>query len=66
MSNVRYEKVHREKAVREKKFLVTIAVNGRHIGDDSMLVQGVADLEFAKLVTKLGLEFLNSNQGKRR
>jgi hypothetical protein len=56
--NVRYEKDQRERAIREKKFLVTIAVNGKHIGDDSMCIQGLADLEFAKRLSNIGLEFL--------
>lgn len=62
--NVRYEKQHREKAKREKKWLVTVEVNGKHLRDDSMCVQGCVDLEFAKRVRDFGLEMFRKPKNK--
>ena len=33
MSNVRYDKALREHAKKERKFLVTVAVDGREVGE---------------------------------
>ena len=35
---VHYEKAMRERAAREKKFLVTISIEGKHLKDDSCTV----------------------------
>jgi hypothetical protein len=64
MSNVRYEKPMRERAKREKKFLVTVAVDGRQAGDDSCTVQRVADLQLARRIANLALELLNESKAK--
>jgi hypothetical protein len=55
---VHYETAMRERAKREKKFLVTINVDGREAGDDSCTVQRLADLDTAQHLTKLAVELL--------
>lgn len=48
-----------DRAKREKLFLVTLAIDGRLIGDDSMTVQTAVDLKLAKRLLKIGLWLLN-------
>jgi len=57
---VHYDKALRERAKQQKKFLVTISVDGKEIGDDSCTVQRCADLKMARRVTGLALELLKS------
>ena len=58
MKNVRYEKAQREKAKREKKYLVTIDVNGHGIAGDSATVQRIADEAMAKRVAQLAIKLM--------
>jgi hypothetical protein len=55
----------REKAKRERKFLVMLKVDGRHLADDSMTVTAAVTLEVAKKVRDLGLEILNHRKARR-
>jgi hypothetical protein len=64
MSNVRYEKKMRDRAKREKKFLVTVAVDGREVRDDSCTVQVLADLKLAKRMANLAVELLNGGSSR--
>ena len=57
---VRYDKTLRERAKTERKFLVTVAVDGRQIGDDSCTVQMLADLKLAQRIGKLVLDLLKT------
>jgi hypothetical protein len=61
---VHYEKAMRERAAREKKFLVTISIEGKHLKDDSCTVQALADLPKAKELTKIALELFKREKTK--
>jgi hypothetical protein len=56
---VRYEKPMRERAKAERKFLVTVAIDGRPAGDDSCTVQCLADLPTAKRIAAIAVQLLN-------
>ena len=61
---VRYEKSMRERAVRERKYLITVSVDGHHLKDGSVTVQGPADLKTAKRFHALALELFNRSRVK--
>ena len=62
--NVRYEKAMRERAKVEKKWLVTLEVNGRHLKDDSVCIQRSVNLAKAKELSQLALELLNDRSAR--
>ena len=62
MPNVRYEKAMRQRAIDEKKFLVTIDVNGRPIKDDSCCIQRVADVSMAKEIYNFALKICGAKR----
>lgn len=62
MSNVRYEKDQREKAKLRKKYLITVSVDGRHLGDQSCTVQALGDLPTAQRIAKVAVELLKSKK----
>ena len=63
--NVHYEAPMRERAARERKWLFTISVDGKHLKDDSMTVQGLADLRMAKRLTRVGLAVMQHGRKAR-
>jgi len=65
VSNVRYEQQLRNRAKREKLFLVTVNVDGKAIGDDCCTVQRVADLKLAQQVCHFALQLLNKETRKK-
>ena len=57
---VSYEKQMRAKAVNEKKWMVTISVDGKHLGDDSCCVQTLVDMPKAKELAELAIGLLRA------
>ncbi len=66
MSIVRYEKEMRERAKREKKFLVTVSVDGKHLKDDSCRVQFLADIPRAREIAAYALGLLIKSKKSHR
>jgi len=62
MNMVRYEKQLRERAKRQKFFLVTVNVDGKEIGDGSCTVQRVADLKLARRICKLAISLMRTQK----
>ena len=58
MGIVRYQQKMRDRAVREKKWLVTVSVSGKHLKDDSVTVQALVDLPKAKELHDIALGLL--------
>ncbi|HEX5315338.1 MAG TPA: hypothetical protein VFX22_01710, partial [Candidatus Kapabacteria bacterium] len=61
---VRYEKKMRERAILDKKWLVTVSVYGKHLRDDSCTVQASVDLATAKRLTKIALGLLKGKSNE--
>ena len=57
--NVHYDPVMRQRAIAQKRFLVTIEVYGGHLKDDSVCVQAGVELAEAKKLAKLAVRLLN-------
>jgi hypothetical protein len=62
---VHYKKEMLDRAKSEKKFLVTVSVNGRHIKDDSCTVQAVVGVDEAKRLTEIAIGLLGKAAEKR-
>lgn len=65
-SVVSYRKDMITRAKTEKKWMVTVSVNGKHLGDDSCSVQALVDLRMARRLTKLALFLLRGRLTKDR
>ena len=63
MKQVRYQQNMRDRAKTERRWLVTIAVDGKHLGDDSCCVQALVDLETAKRISAISVDLLTSKKG---
>jgi hypothetical protein len=63
-SRVRYKKKMRDRAILDRKFLVTVSVNGKHLRDDSCTVQALVDLAEAKRLTKVAVALLKKPEEK--
>ncbi len=60
IKNARYEKKMIDRAIAEKKWLVTVAVYGKHLKDDSVCVQAGVDLKEAKKLARLAVRLLEA------
>jgi hypothetical protein len=58
-STISYPAKLRENAKAQKRFLVTVSVNGKFAGDDSIAVQRLADVDMARQVAELATRILN-------
>ena len=58
--NVRYEKKMRDRAIAEKKWLVTVSLDGRHLKDDSCCVQALVELKKAKELARIAVGLLRT------
>ena len=65
MSNVRYEKATREQAKLRKKWLITVSVDGKHLGDDSCIVQLLGDLPTAQRIAQVALDLLKHAKSRK-
>jgi len=60
--SVRYSQDLRDRAKREKRFLITVSVDGRELGDGSCTIQRIADLKMARRVVKYAIALMKSGR----
>jgi hypothetical protein len=63
---VSYEKNMRDRAAKEGKWLVTISVNGKHLGDDSCTVQALTDVTVARELANRAVALLKKKAEEKR